>query len=327
MVLSSHAGFLNAKSNPEVAKVLVTAPPLVNSSKEFEELAEFLNFDINWVKSSQVVSEADLLEIVGDYDGWIIGDDPCTRKVLQAGKSGSLKAIVKWGVGVDNLDLDSIKEFSIRFSNTPNVFGKEVADLAVAYLVNLSRQTLYVHNEVMAGRWIKPLGISLENMKVALIGLGNIGQNVLKRLTAADVETYAYEVDREKLKGLKNLNLKTWPVGISEVDAIIFTCSLSKENYKMLDRNIISELKRGSFVINVSRGGLISERDLEDALINGQLGGAALDVYDTEPLPSSSRLKQCKNVILGSHNASNTIQAVKRASEEAFLRLNTFFQD
>ena len=301
---------------PTRRKILISAPPFVNLESYFESHSGLNEYQVTWVKSAQQMSEAELLEKLPSFDGWILGDDPCTRRLLEAGKRGNLKAVVKWGVGTDNIDFQALKEFGIAFDNTPGAFGKEVADLAFAYLIMLSRHVLEVHNSVSVGEWRKPAGISLSEKNVALVGYGDIGKNIWKRLQASDINVFVYEVDHSKTDGLNETSLRNWPESINEMDAIILACALTPENFEIIDREILNTLKEGALVVNVSRGGLINENDLVEALNSGRLGGAALDVYQVEPLPSASGLRECPNVIFGSHNASNTTEAVIRTSQK-----------
>ena len=311
---------------PTRRKILISAPPFVNLESYFESHSGLNEYQVTWVKSAQQMSEAELLEKLPSFDGWILGDDPCTRRVLEAGKRGNLKAVVKWGVGTDNIDFQALKEFGIAFDNTPGAFGKEVADLALAYLVMLSRHVLAVHNSVLKGEWKKPAGTSLSGKNVALVGYGDIGNNVCKRLLASDVNVFVYEVDRSKTKGLKEISLRNWPEAIHQMDVIILACALTPGNFGMIGREILNTLKEGALIINVSRGGLINENDLVEALNSGRLGGAALDVYQVEPLPAVSALRECPNVILGSHNASNTTEAVIRTSQKTITIMRNFLE-
>ncbi len=311
---------------PITSKLLISAPPFVQLESEFESHPSLNGYEVTWVKSAQLMSEAELLEKLPKYDGWILGDDPCNRRILESGKRGNLKAVVKWGVGIDNVDFQALKEFGIAFDNTPGAFGKEVADLALAYLVMLSRHVLEVHNSVLKGEWRKPAGTSLSGKNVALVGYGDIGKNICKRLLASDVNVFVYEVDRSKTKGLKEIFLRNWPDAIHEMDAIILACALTPGNFEMIGRETLNTLKEGALIVNVSRGGLINENDLVEALNSGRLGGAALDVYQVEPLPAASALRECPNVILGSHNASNTTEAVMRTSQKTIAIMRSFLE-
>lgn len=311
---------------PITSKLLISAPLFVQLKSEFESHPSLNGYEVTWVKSAQHMSEAELLEKLPKYDGWILGDDPCTRRILDSGKRGNLKAVVKWGVGTDNVDFQALKELGIAFDNTPGAFGKEVADLALAYLVMLSRHVLEVHNSVLKGEWRKPAGTSLSGKNVAVVGYGDIGKNICKRLLASDVNVFVYEVDRSKTKGLKEISLRNWPDAIHEMDAIILACALTPGNFEMIGREILNTLKERALIINVSRGGLINENDLVEALNCGRLGGAALDVYQVEPLPVASALRECPNVILGSHNASNTTEAVMRTSQKTIAIMRSFLE-
>ena len=309
-----------------MSRVFISCPPFIQQKDVFIPLFEELGIFPTWANTVQQMTENDLIEILPHFDGWILGDDPCSRKVLQAGKSGALKAVVKWGVGTDNIDFAALKDLNINFKNTPGVFGKEVADLAFAYLIMLSRHVIKIHNHVLLGEWIKPPGISLSGKNVALIGYGDIGKNLSKHLLSAEMNIHVYEVDDTRTTGLSDNSLRVWPESISEMDAIILACALTPENSEMINKEILSNLKEGALIVNVSRGGLVNEGDLVEALNSGRLGGVALDVFQVEPLPLSSRLRKFENVILGTHNASNTSEAVIRTSLLSIDIMNEFLR-
>ena len=315
---------MNDKNTMQYKKILISAPPFVNQQEKFQEILSEFGFDVHWAESQQQLSENQLLKLLPEIDGWILGDDPCTRLVLAAGSSGRLKAVVKWGVGTDNIDFNAIKDLNLAFSNTPNAFGREVADLAMAYLINLSRHVLTVDNNVREGRWIKPAGFSLADKNIGLVGYGDIGKNISKRLQAADAKVSVYEIDPKRTNGVEHISICDWPEAVGDMDAIILACALTTENSEMINKEILKKTKKGLLIINVSRGGLICEEDLIDSLNSGRLGGAALDVYQIEPLPVSSALRECKNVIFGTHNASNTLEAVMRTSQTALETMRSF---
>lgn len=272
----------------------------------------------------QTMSEEQLVRLVPRFDGWIIGDDPATRRVFEAGKNGLLKAAVKWGVGVDNVDFTAARDLAIPIANTPNMFGGEVADVAMSYVTALARETFFVDREVRAGRWPKPSGLSLEGRIVGLIGFGNIGKATAKRLLASDMKVIVYDPAVEVVSQTGAVELATWPYRVEECDFLILTCSLNALNKHMLDASVFARVKKGIRIVNVSRGALISESDLVDALKKETVHSAALDVFEAEPLPLSSPLRQFERCIFGSHNASNTKEAVMRASRRAMELLFGF---
>lgn len=304
-----------------IYKILLTCPPMINSLNEIKNDIQNANFEIDVPNFKQIVPENELIKILPDYDGWIIGDDPATEKVFKAGKSGKLKAAVKWGVGTDNVDFSTCKKLNIPIENTPGVFGNEVADVAIGYMLALSRHLVEIHNEVMKGEWVKKQGQSLYNKKVALIGYGDIGRNTAKRLEAFDMDITIYDPFVKNIK----YKVEKWPENINRQDYIIINCPLTDSTQKLLNREIISTLKEGVYIINVARGPIIDEESLIEGLRTGIVAGAGLDVFETEPLPQQSPLKKY-NCIFGSHNASNTKEAVIKTSKFAINKLNNFLQ-
>ncbi len=158
-------------------KVLVTCPPMLGMIDSFRPIFAQHGVEVTAPKVVQTLSVAELKELVPRHDGWIIGDDPATREVFAAGKQGNLKAAVKWGIGVDNVDFQACKELDIPIINTPNMFGGEVADIAMGYVIALARETFEIDRSVREFGWPKPRGISLSEKTAALIGYGDIGKN------------------------------------------------------------------------------------------------------------------------------------------------------
>jgi len=297
-------------------------------------LAEFIapaaekGIELVATQTTQILSEEELIQQVPDYDGWIIGDDPATRQVFEAGKSGKLKAAVKWGIGVDNVDFDACHDLNIPIINTPNMFGSEVADVAIGYVVGLARQTFYIDREIRTkNAWPKPAGMSLEGKVIGVVGFGDIGFHTAKRLAGFDVAVKVYDPGVSGNKGLNYVQRLDWPTGLTELDFLIFTCNLNDNNHHMLNTETISMLKPGAMIVNVARGPLIDEQALIAALLSGRLPAVALDVFEQEPLPESSPLRQMPTCIFGSHNSSNTVEGVKRASEEAIQKIADFLYE
>ncbi|MEI6190034.1 MAG: phosphoglycerate dehydrogenase [Chitinophagia bacterium] len=299
-------------------KVLVTCPPMLRRIGEFREIFSKKNIELVTPNVIQILSEEELLALVPNVDGWIIGDDPATRKVFEAGKLGKLKAAVKWGVGTDNVDFDSCKQLNIPISNTPQMFGGEVADLAIAYLLGLARQTYYIDREVRFGNWIKPAGMSMSRKVIAVVGLGDIGQATIKRLKGFDVIINAYDPYTKLNANDLGINkILTFPNRINDADFIILTCALTETSKHMINANSISLMKTGVSIVNVARGPLINESDLIASLNNGKVSSAALDVFEVEPMTIDNNLRQFNQCVFGTHNGSNTKEAVTRASLRA----------
>ena len=212
-------------------KVLVTCPPMLGMIEEFRPLFESRGVELTPAKVVQILSEDELCALLPQYHGWIIGDDPATRRVFAAGKAGQLKAAVKWGIGVDNVDFAACKDFGIPITNCPNMFGAEVADVGMSYISALARETFIIDRGVRAGQWPKPRGISLAGRTLGLVGLGDIGRNLARRALAADLKVVAYDPFYAGAlpDGIARAN---WPERIGEADFLAFTCALTPGDRK-----------------------------------------------------------------------------------------------
>jgi len=276
---------------------------------------------------TQTLSEAELLTLVPQFDGWIIGDDPANRRVFTAAKAGSLKAAVKWGVGVDNVDFAACKDLDIPISNTPGMFGREVADIAIGYVVALARETFSIDRGVKAGTWPKPPGMSLCEKNVALVGFGDIGRNTAKRLVACEMNVTTYDPFFAVTPGLEAVKSATWPLKVEDADFVVLTCALTPETLHLVNASSLALMKPGVRIVNVSRGPLIDERALAKCLESGHVHSAALEVGEVEPIPDNSVLRQFGDrVLFGSHNASNTVEAVNRTSLKAIDLIDGFLR-
>lgn len=305
--------------------ILVTCPPMLGQLDRFVDFAADKGLRLHRAEVTQVLSEDELCALLPEYDGWIIGDDPATRRVFAAAKSGRLTAAVKWGIGVDNVDFAACKDLGIPIINTPMMFGEEVADVATAFVIGLARELFLIDRGVRAGGWPKPAGISLSGKRAGVIGLGDIGRNTVSRLMALGLDVVAYDPGVEGDAGITGLSRASWPEEVATLDFLVFTCSLNKHNFHMLNAGVLAACKPGVRVVNVARGPLIDESALVAALQTGQVHSAALDVFEVEPLPMDSPLRTMDRCIFGSHNGSNTVDAVIRASHEAIIRLAGFF--
>ena len=308
-------------------RVLVTCPPMLLQIDRFMERAAGQGMELVPAQTVQVLSEAELMAQLPDYDGWIIGDDPATRQVFEAGRRGRLRAAVKWGIGVDNVDFAACKDLGLPIINTPQMFGAEVADVATAFVIGLARQLFVIDRGVRAGGWPKPAGISLPGRRAGVIGLGDIGRNVCTRLQALGLTVTAYDPGIAGDAGIPGLERAAWPERIGEQDFLVFTCALNAHNRHMLNAETLAACMAGVRIVNVARGPLIDEAALVAALQSGHVHSAALDVFEVEPLPADSPLRAMERCIFGTHNGSNSVDAVIRASHTALDRLAGFLTD
>ena len=320
-------------------RILITCPPMIKQIKRYEEIFNKYNMYFFCPEFRQVMSEEDLIELVPQYDGWIIGDDPATRKVFTAGKTGSLKAAIKWGVGTDNVDFEACEDLNIPITNIPGVFGEEVSDVALGMLLNLTRKLHDVDREIKKGNWTKPTGISLSNKKVCLIGFGDIGRATARKLLAFNLNVYVSDPGFEKVNGkiicnynknlkvseeLNKVNMTNLDEAITNCDFIVATCALNEHTYHLINKDNIVNAKYGVMIINVARGPVIKEVDVVDLLYSGQVSAVGFDVFEKEPLSEKSLLRKFPQNFFGSHNGSNTNEAVDKVSKIAIEKMNEF---
>lgn len=300
----------------EQLRVLVTCRQMLSAMDEFRHRFEDAGIEVVELEVVQQPSEAELQGMIGDFDGMIAGDDPLTAGVLE--HSGRLRIISKWGVGTDGIDTEAAAARGIEVTRTPNVFGEEVADVAFGYVVILARQLHRLHGSVMAGEWMKYEGDSLAGRSLGIIGLGDIGRAVARRGSGFGMELIGHDVVEPDTA---TLGLGLAPVSLSELlaasDIIVLCCPLTSETRHMINAEALAKTKRGVHLVNVARGPLIEERALVDALRSGQVGAAGLDVFEEEPLPAGSPLREFEQCVFGTHNGSNTSEANLRASARA----------
>jgi D-3-phosphoglycerate dehydrogenase len=303
-------------------RVVVTSPPMQRTADEWLPSLTDRGIAVEIPPVTQHVSRADLERILPTCDGIIAGDEPLDRPLLTRA-APRLRVISRWGVGIDKIDLEAARELGIEVRNTPGVFADEVADVAIGYMIMLARRLGTIDASVRAGDWHKPPGVSLAGRTLGVIGLGSIGSAVAKRGLAMGMTVIG--IDPMPGAEAAAAALGVHPVGLDEIfaaaDVLSLNLPMSPENRHLVDAARLAAMPRGSFLVNTARGLLVDEAALADALASGQLAGAALDVFETEPLPDDSPLRALPNVILGSHNASNTVEAVRRVNRLAIDNL------
>lgn len=306
-------------------KVLITCPPMIQSLERWTHIFDENNVEYFIPEFTQTMLEDDLIEILPGFDGWIIGDDPATERVLESGSKGKLRVCVKWGVGVDNVDFNACEKYGIFITNTPNSFGEEVSDVAIGFLINLTRQLHTINNDVKKGIWTKIPGNSLSNKKACIIGFGDIGQSLARKLLAFNINVFAsdpyYYSDKNKVINVNSNQEINLPVTIGTLDTclenanyIFVCCSLNKHTRNILHKGNIQTATNGCIIINVARGGIVNERDVVELLNNGHISCIGFDVFEEEPVSVDNLLLSHERSIFTSHNSSNTYEAVNNVN-------------
>jgi D-3-phosphoglycerate dehydrogenase / 2-oxoglutarate reductase len=302
-------------------RVLITCRQMQNCIDEFLPRLNELGLDLVLPKIVQQPSEEDLIEIIGGFDGMIAGDDPLSARVLDHAKR--MRIIAKWGVGIDGIDLFAARERGISVVNTPGVFGGEVADLALGYVIMLARQLHRIDASVRTGGWLKHEGVSLGGKVLGIAGFGSIGQAVARRGQGFGMRVVAHDVTDIAAAAAEDLGIKMLDRDelFRQSDFLVLCSPLTPETHHMAGERTLALMHPGSYLVNVGRGSLVDEPTLIEALDSGQVAAAALDVFEQEPLPATSGLRRFEQCVFGSHNASNTREGVLRASARAVENL------
>lgn len=296
-------------------RVLISCHHLQKKIDAYRDVFASNGIDIELPPSTQQLNEPDLLEIIDRFDGVIAGDDQFTGRVLE--KAGKLKILVKWGVGVDAIDLAAASRLGIPVRNTPNVFGDEVADVTMGYILLLARKLHLMDRSVREGGWLKIQGMTLRDKTAGIIGFGDIGRSLARRVRAHGMKVKVYDVVTVKPETLAETGATqdTLDDLLAGSDIVALCCNLTPANRHMIAAGQFALMKKGSFLVNTARGPLVDEPALAAALRDGTLAGAALDVFEEEPLPPGSPLRTFEGCIFGTHNGSNTLEAVKRVND------------
>ncbi|MCI8317272.1 MAG: phosphoglycerate dehydrogenase [Lachnospiraceae bacterium] len=229
-----------------------------------------------------------------------------------------LKAVAKFGVGVDNIDGEMAKRYGVKVLNTPGQNANAVAELAVAFILNLLRRVLPLHQDMEKGEWKRCVGGELRGKTIGLLGFGAVARLVARKLQGFDVTVLAFDLfpDEEMAKRL-NVRLTTQEEVISKSDVVSIHIPATPRTYHFFDRDRIAAMKDGACLVNTARGALVDLEALTEALLSGKLAGAALDAFEEEPLPADASILKCENRILTPHTGSETKEAYYNVSMAA----------
>jgi D-3-phosphoglycerate dehydrogenase / 2-oxoglutarate reductase len=302
--------------------VLFSAPYMVPSIDRFRPLLEAYSLDLIVADVQERLSEAELMSYAGQFDGTICGDDHYSAEVLQA-CAPRLKVISKWGTGIDSIDQQAAAKLNIRVCNTPNAFTLPVADTVFGFMLAFARRQPWMDRAMKAGQWQKLLGRSLCECSLGVIGVGNIGKAVLRRARAFGMELLGNDIveiapdfireQRVEMLGLEEL--------LARADFVSLHCNLNPSSFHLINSNSLALMKTDAVLINTARGAIVDETALIGALSSGGIAGAALDVFENEPLPLDSPLLRMDNVLLAPHNSNSSPLAWERVHQNTINNL------
>jgi D-3-phosphoglycerate dehydrogenase / 2-oxoglutarate reductase len=259
------------------------------------------------------LDEAEMVELVRGCAGLIVGVDPVTRRVLEA---GPLRVVVKYGSGMDNIDLDAAGALDVEVSSTPGANARSVAELAIALLLALARNVALHDRGVRDGSWHRRTGVELADKQLGIVGYGAIGREVARIALGLDMQVVAHD----PLVHDAEVPLVELDELYATSDAVSLHLPLTDETRGLIGARELATMKPTGFLINTARGGLVDEAALAQALRSGRIAGAALDGFEEEPL-GESPLRGLDNVVFSPHAGASTHEAVLRAAAAAVDQL------
>jgi D-3-phosphoglycerate dehydrogenase len=268
----------------------------------------------------QCKTEAELSELCKDADAVMTQFARVNANVI--GAMARARVIVRYGIGVDNVDLEAARTRNIPVCNVPDYCIEEVADHTLAFILAATRQVVLHTVHLRAGKWglaVPLAGIkALRDLTVGVVGLGRIGREVVKRLAAFKCAVLVFDPLVPPAE-IEKLNARAVPFDelLEQVDVLTLHCPSTPQTRQMMNRDTFAKLTPGTIFINIGRGDLVDTPALLAALQSGHLAAAALDVFDPEPIPADHPILKMPNVILAPHIASASPAAVKKLRETA----------
>jgi len=293
--------------------VLMTAPYMIPFLERFKPVIEKYGIELIVPDVQERMEEDDLLKFAGQFDGTICGDDRYTPRVIEACVP-RLKVISKWGTGVDSISAEACSQFGVKLGRTPNAFTTPVSDTVLGYLLAFARRQPWMDAAMKRGEWQKIPGKTLSECTLGIIGIGNIGKAVTRRAKAFGMKvlgTDIVEIDHVFVSesGIHMTDLDSL---LADSDFVSVNCDLNPTSHHLINEKTLGKMKPSAVLINTARGPIVDEKALVAALSSGQIGGAALDVFEFEPLPKDSPLLKMDNVMLAPHNSNSSPTAWER---------------
>ena len=293
--------------------ILFTAPYMIPFLDRFRPVLEGYKIKLIVPEVQERMDEKDLLKYAGQFDGTICGDDRYTARVIEA-CAPRLKVISKWGTGIDSIDAEACSRYGIKIGRTPNAFTTPVADSVLSYILSFARQQPWMDKTMKTGEWKKVPGKTLNECTLGVIGIGNIGKAVTRRARAFGMKvlgTDIIEIDHVFVSE-SGLEMTALDDLLARSDYVSLNCDLNPTSRQLMNADTFALMKPNAVLINTARGAMVDEKALIGALQAKRLAGAALDVFEAEPLPGNSALLQMDNLMLAPHNANSSPTAWER---------------
>lgn len=290
-------------------KLLITSPafctPLL---REMIDYAKSLADEVVVNPYGRTMKFEEVKELWDGVDGIIAGVEVYSKEILSIAPK-SLKVISRYGVGYEAIDVNTAKDLGIKVTNTPGVNADAVADLTFGLMLSIARKIPQYDANVRAGKWGRYAGCGLNGKTLGIIGMGAIGKKVAKRGLGFDMNILAYDPYFDEEYASKNgIGKSTIDEILEKSDFVTLHMPVTNETKKLINEDSLKKMKKTAYLINAARGPLIDEAALYNALKNKQIAGAALDVFETEPLYESP-LFALDNIVVQPHLGGHTQEA------------------
>ena len=305
-------------------RALVTAPPILPKIFNYKNLFDKKSVEIV-IPPYEVVEclyENELVELLKNIDCILCGDDKITENVLIQAKR--LKVISKWGTGIDSIDKDAAENPGIKVLRVKDIFSEPVSDTVLAYILLFARKIIEKNQIVKNNKWKKTESYTLKEKSLGIIGVGHIGKVIAEKAMALGMEVFGNDIRvmSRNFVGRTGIKMVTINELLTHSDFVTLHCDLNNSSFHLIGENELKIMKPESVLINTSRGEVIDQSALEDVLQNNEISGAALDVFEVEPLPEDNILRKIDNVYLSPHNSNGSPQVFNRVD---YLSINNLF--
>lgn len=306
-----------------MTRLLLTTTSYQDTPGPHHELLEGQDWEI--VRERGPLPEARMLELAGEFDGFLCGDDAITAAVIDKSLP-RLRVISKYGIGLDKIDVAHATACQLPVLFTPGVNHTTVAEHTFGLLLCLAKHLVTVASAVRQGEWKRITGHELLGKTLGIVGLGRIGKEVALRARAFGMPVIAYDPfwDEEFAAAHDVRRCTTMDEVLTGADVVSLHCFLNDDTRGMIDRGRIAEMKDGAIILNCARGEIVVGEDVVAALESGKLGGYGADVLDHEPPPPDHPLLRAPNCVITSHIGSRTYESVERQAMRATRNLVNF---
>ncbi|MCI8610270.1 MAG: phosphoglycerate dehydrogenase [Firmicutes bacterium] len=303
--------------------VLITSRSFGQLSDEPRRILEDAGFQLKFY--NETYEEEEFCRQLAPCDALIIGAHQLTEKALQA--ASNLKIVVKHGAGLDNIDLDMCAAYHVQVENVPAVNSNAVADLAFSLILDVARKTSLAARQVKNYQWKRITGVDVYGKTLGLLGFGAIAKNVARRANGFSMKVLAYDpfVTEVPEEFSSFVTLVSLDEALANSDFLSIHVPLSDKTRNLIGAGELAAMKKGSFLINTSRGGIVNEEALYQALISGHLAGAGLDVIESEPISEAHLLNKLDNVTITPHMGMYSFEAINAVSAIAAQKTADYF--